>query len=353
MNVVCIIYVQKYISIIIILLGRNSKVREISSQRKINNLGWLFIVIIAVYLLVMFIVQHMANIGIELPGMLLILMSEMALVIPGVIYMIINKLKFRNDLGFNRIKPGTIFMSLLFGFTVIPVVSFFNVLSQFFVPNTMVQATDSLASGSSALTIFIGGILGPLCEEFIFRGIFANEYSKYSTSVKAMIMSGLLFGLMHLNFNQLCYAFVLGLLFFIVNKASGSTYTSFIAHAAVNIPNLAGILLMNLYMKNSGAEVNLAEAAEVARTSNQLIIIAVVYFVLAIIFGALSILCLRVIAKNEGREQILKGMFARKNKDNENASYEVDTDVENTKVLLNIPAIIAIVGTIIMIVVPG
>lgn len=316
---------------------------EMSNQRKINNLGWLFIIIIAAYLIGGSILKYISSIGIEIPAMLIILISEMLLLIPTVIYMIINKLNLRKDLGFNRIKLGTVFLSLIFGFTVIPVSSFFNILSQFFVPNTMVQASDSLTSGSSTVIILVGGIFGPLCEEFIFRGVFANEYSKYSTGIKAMIMSALFFGLMHLNFNQFCYAFVLGMLFFVVNKASGSTFSSFIAHAAVNIPNLVAIVLVNLFLKNSGAEVSLAESAETLRNSNQLIIVAVVYFVLAIIFGAIGVLCLWGIARIEGRMQELKSIFARKDKN--------DTNVVDTKVLLNVSAIIAIIGTIIAIIV--
>lgn len=78
------------------------------------------------------------------------------------------------------------------------------------------------------------------------------------------------------------------------------------------------------------------------------LLMAVLYFILAIIFGSLSILCVRFIAKNEGRMPELKSLFTRKSKSDDLSSD--NTNAENTKVLLNVPAIISIVGVIVVIV---
>ena len=50
----------------------------------------------------------------------------------------------------------------------------------------------------------------------------------------AALMSGLLFGCFHLNINQALYAFVMGIVFAYMVEATGSLWSSVIAHFAVN-----------------------------------------------------------------------------------------------------------------------
>lgn len=99
------------------------------------------------------------------------------------------------------------------------------------------------------------------------------------------------------------------------------------------------------------AQEYLAETTEAARTTNSLLVLAAVYFVLAIVFGTISVLCLKAIAKSEGRMAELKSLFARKSEDEEADQDSDESDASDTKVLLNVPTIIAIVGTIAIIVV--
>ena len=57
---------------------------------------------------------------------------------------------------------------------------------------------------------------------------------------KAALMSGLIFGLMHLNFNQFSYGFVLGVIFAAVVEASGSIYASMAIHFLINFQSATG-----------------------------------------------------------------------------------------------------------------
>ena len=54
-------------------------------------------------------------------------------------------------------------------------------------------------------------------------------------------MSGLIFGLMHLNFNQFSYGFVLGVIFAAVVEASGSIYASMAIHFLINFQSAQAI----------------------------------------------------------------------------------------------------------------
>ena len=62
----------------------------------------------------------------------------------------------------------------------------------------------------SMTAIVLGAcIIGPLCEELVFRGLLAGRLARYGQKPGAFI-SALLFGLYHANLEQFFYAFALG-----------------------------------------------------------------------------------------------------------------------------------------------
>ncbi len=61
------------------------------------------------------------------------------------------------------------------------------------------------------LSVFTIGVIPALLEEFAYRGVVMGIVMKYSSKSAAIVISALLFGLMHGNFRQIPFAFVLGL----------------------------------------------------------------------------------------------------------------------------------------------
>lgn len=318
-----------------------------NKQRTANGLAVTFLVLILLYVVSMFVLELLASKNIVMPTNLTLIYSELIILVPGIVYVIKNKLSFKDDLGFRKIKIGTVFMAILLSYLVTPVVSFVNVLSQLFVSNTMVQASDSLLEGSQIMVLFLAGIYGPLCEEIVFRGIFNNGYVKISSPMKAALVSGLLFGLMHMNLNQACYAFVLGLIFAIINRASGSIFTSAIIHMAINTSNMLMLMVVNAAYSKLG--ISIADAAESTRTESGMIYMLIaVYLVLAIVFGAICIPCVVWISKHEGHYDELVAMFKKNNNISDENAIEEQGE-EKVKLLINVPMIIAIVICFIMI----
>ena len=76
-------------------------------------------------------------------------------------------------------------------------------------------------------------LLPAICEEFLHRGILLR--GTYQIGIKkAILISSLLFGLVHFNINQFFYAFVLGLLMAFVAIVSRSIFPSMIIHFVNN-----------------------------------------------------------------------------------------------------------------------
>ena len=259
-----------------------------------------FILEIVIALAVGTLLNVIGNVaGISVPTYMHVLALDICLLIPVFAYTIKKGDSIVEALGFKGIKVATFFQTILLVIVVSPMAMFANVLSQFFVPNTMVQGVDQFASESVGLTLVATVLCAPVVEEIVCRGFFTNRLNKIMSFTAAAIISALMFGALHMNINQFCYATVLGLIFSYTNRASGSIFTSMIMHIVFNGYNMALLFMMNWEMGQVGMD--FAEAAEAGRANtSSMITTAVVTGVLAVGSFFLTRLILKSIAKREG-----------------------------------------------------
>jgi membrane protease YdiL (CAAX protease family) len=242
------------------------------------------------------------SLGVTIPTFLRVIVLDICLVIPVFVYAIKKGDSIVESFGFKKIKGKTVLLTILLTFVSYPMWMLANILSQFFVPNVMVQAVDQFVSESMLLTLFVTAICAPVAEEIICRGFFANRLKGVMPFIAAAIVSGLMFGILHLNINQFSYAFVLGIIFAYVNRASGSVFTSMIMHFVINAGNMCLLFLAKYAMELMGS--NLAETAEVGRADTYgMAKTAITLAVLSVISFFLSRKIIRSIAATEGNEQ--------------------------------------------------
>lgn len=128
--------------------------------------------------------------------------------------------------------------------------------------------------------IVLYGVISPVAEEIVFRGIVYNRlHRNYSRNI-ALIYSAILFGLYHGNAVQGLYGFLLGLLIAVLYEKYGSFLVPVILHGAANIA---------VYVVTSGNVVHIAgmraKLSEMCMNVPSLI-------VCAFVFVALLFLCL-------------------------------------------------------------
>lgn len=305
-----------------------------NKQKTINGVALFFLICLVIRVLMMFCNSILDGKNIIVPEELQLTMSELIILVPTLIFALKKKSSFREDLGFKKIKAGTIFMSVLLAALISPAATLINLISQLFVPNTLAQASEELLSGSIPIVVFIASVYGPFCEEFCFRSAIMKYYEKGAGFIKAMLISSLFFGFMHLNVNQACYAFYLGIAFAIVNKASGSVYTSMIIHTCVNGANMLIVVASYKAIKAMGYKTDVFAMAEKMRTSTSILYFYIgVFLVLSVICIAIAVPCVIWIAKNEGQLEKLKDAFSRsKNK-----------EVGKVRAFFNVPSVVATV----------
>ena len=142
------------------------------------------------------------------------------------------------DYGFNKIGLKTILLSFVAGIIVylitIFVATFFSaILALFGYENSSSGVMTSYPFWLLILELFVSAVLPGICEEVAHRGMLLNGYKK--TGVKrAIILSGLLFGLMHLNIEQFFYATIIGVFFGFVAYFTDSIFPTMIMHFTNN-----------------------------------------------------------------------------------------------------------------------
>lgn len=88
--------------------------------------------------------------------------------------------------------------------------------------------------GTSLQSLLYVALIGPIVEELLMRGLVLNQMKKAMPFLVANIVQAFLFALLHGNFVQGSYAFILGLLFGYVYRKYNSIFPTLLFHIAFN-----------------------------------------------------------------------------------------------------------------------
>lgn len=84
-------------------------------------------------------------------------------------------------------------------------------------------------------TIICSGILGPIMEELMFRGIVYNNLKKIYNIRNSILILTLVFGLIHFNIIQIIYAIIIGFVLVYTYEKCNNIKAPIIIHMASNI----------------------------------------------------------------------------------------------------------------------
>lgn len=106
------------------------------------------------------------------------------------------------------------------------------------------KADNYLVDGDLFAKILANVILVPALEELVFRGIVCGEIEKKLDTVPTVIISAFIFGLLHFNWVQMIYAFLVGLLIGYVYEETHKLWVVYAGHALLNLT----VVLMVTFM---------------------------------------------------------------------------------------------------------
>ncbi len=107
---------------------------------------------------------------------------------------------------------------------------FLSTITGYHISNAVEEAIGQM----SIFEVFVSAVIfAPVFEELVFRKLFVDKLSKYGTSF-CVTVSGLIFGLVHCNFQQFFYAFGVGALFAYIYCIYGKITYPIILHMIIN-----------------------------------------------------------------------------------------------------------------------
>ena len=233
------------------------------------------------------------------------LLCELVLVLPVLILVAASGENPVSFMNFHKIKMGSVWMIILFTFLSMPLLTLVNLVTQFWVRNEVVTMMDTMNAAQMpyALLYLSVGIIAPVLEEIACRGAFFHSYEKSGSALKAMLLSAIVFALIHMNFNQAAYAFLMGIFSVLLLKSTGSLWASILYHGVINGSQ---ITLMYMVMKgNSGLLSD--QAASI--TTEMLILSVAVYLMMTAITLPLSFAVLAWIGTHEGRTGVISHIW--------------------------------------------
>lgn len=168
------------------------------------------------------------------------------ILLPMILFIKFKKYKFKEILRLNKITFKQVILSIIIPIFSYPVALFFNYISVIII-SLFGKLQPSPLPVPETTTMFLAGLLlfaitPGICEEIMFRGVLFNAYERIGVK-KAIVITGLLFGLFHFDIQNFLGPSFLGILFAYMVYKTDSIYSSMIAHATNNI---IALLLLKL-----------------------------------------------------------------------------------------------------------
>lgn len=184
----------------------------------------------------MFVTPVLYKIGL-VPPLVLMVIHIIFFIVPAIIYIIVTKSNYKKVFSFKKPKGKDVFFSILIAALALPIMIFLSYTSSLFYTNDVALVLDQMRAYPLWLMILVVGVTPAITEEITIRGIALSGFEFKSKNVAA-IMTGIMFGILHLNAHQFLYATAMGIILAYVVRATGSIFLSMLIHFLINSWNL-------------------------------------------------------------------------------------------------------------------
>lgn len=223
---------------------------DISKRPTVLGVNITLLIVIALFFTVGSVVQHR-----NLYSGLLI--TEFGIImLSALIYMLSRKMAIKNIIRLNPLSGWQALLVALMAASGYGIVAFLSLVWLYILDSIgelLPQPIPSITNGVEylrALAVIAGS--AAICEEILFRGVVLSGYEIYGPR-KAIVYSGILFGLMHANIQNFIGPIFLGIFIGYVVYITDSIFAGMIAHFMNNSIALSLSYLSTLIVKLSGS----------------------------------------------------------------------------------------------------
>ncbi|WP_291651475.1 type II CAAX endopeptidase family protein [Clostridium sp.] len=271
-------------------------------------------------------------IGLSDTRIILFLNHVILFLLPAVIYIIVTRSSFKETLKLNKLHWQDTLLIILLAFVVQPIMTFFSLIATFFFNNEIGSFISEITSTPYVFLLALVALLPSITEEVTIRGIVLSGYENKNKYISA-IVTGLFFGILHLDPQQFLYAAVLGFILALVVRVTNSIFSSMIMHFIINgtsvtIAKLVDYITKGLPITNQSAELTLKNIS-----SSEKLVLFIIYGAIAVTFSIFVFLIIYWLEKLNLKRRA------------QNYSYralEASETVERKDRIINIPFILSI-----------
>ena len=165
------------------------------------------------------------------------------------------------------------------------------------------SGSADMSVGNFFIDLFIVAVLPAICEEVLHRGIVLQGI-KHAGFKKAILVSSVLFALLHFNVQQVAYAFVIGLILGFVAVVSKNIWPAVIIH----FTNNAISIYLDYAAANEWVMGNIMDTIQAGLTSNNSAAIFIVCVIILLVVIALLFLFIWLLFKQSMLKKVYKAI---------------------------------------------
>ena len=235
---------------------------------------------------------------------MLLISHVITFIFPAIIYLIITKQSVKDVLKLNKLYFKDALLIILLAFVCQPIMTFFSLISQFFFENEIGNFVTGIVDSPYIILLLLIAVLPAITEEITIRGVVLSGYEDKNIYLACSI-TGLLFGIMHLDPQQFLYAAVLGFVLALVVRITNSIFASALIHFLINgtsitLQKLLSLIQDNALVMEQATEVSLRNLAV-----SEKIFMAIFYGLIALAFGIAAYFIIRKLAELNIRRGII------------------------------------------------
>ena len=236
--------------------------------------------------------------------LMLLISHIITFIFPAIIYLVITRQSAKDVLKLNKLYFKDTLLIILLAFVYQPIMTFFSLLSQFFFENEIGNFVTGIVNSPYIILLLLIAVLPAVTEEITIRGIVLSGYEDKNIYLSCII-TGLLFGIMHLDAQQFLYAAVLGFVLALVVRITNSIFASALIHFFINGTSITLQKLLSLIPENTPV---MEQATEVSLRSldiQEKIFMSSFYGLIALAFGIAAYFIIKKLADLNIRRGII------------------------------------------------
>ena len=274
-------------------------------MKKVFKANLYFLIILLLEIFLPYFLQPIYKIlGINDIRILLVLSHTIIFLIPAIIYVIVTKASVRDTFKLNKLYFNDIVLIILLGFVSQPIVTFFSLVTSFFFNNEIGAFMTEIVSTPYILLLMLVALLPAITEEVTIRGIILSGYDNIN-KYKSALITGLFFGMLHLDPQQFLYATVLGFILALVVRSTKSIFSAAIIHFLINGTSITMQKLLSFIPGNKELMEEATENSLKSLAINEKLIMFVLYGAIAVVFASFVYLIIRKLEERNIKRGII------------------------------------------------